>query len=212
MEAVAATSEISQLIEAVSPSMEEVARQLGCDLSTLYRWKNGRSKPRLSAIRFLRSLAGKETSSSVRPARFTFIDLFSGIGGMRMGVEAVGGRCIFSCEWTLCAENLPRELPRWRRSSIPRRHMGCAAGRHPATRSAGRWLSVSAVFDRRCFKKEFTGAAARLRRRGAGQSVLPHPRYPGRTSPRCVFAGEREKPERSRQGQHLSHDNAGSGG
>ena len=42
MEAVAATSEISRLIEAVSPSMEEVARQLGCDLSTLYRWKNGR--------------------------------------------------------------------------------------------------------------------------------------------------------------------------
>jgi len=91
MEAVAATSEISRLIEAVSPSMEEVARQLGCDLSTLYRWKNGRSKPRLSAIRFLRSLAGKENPSSVRPARFTFIDLFSGIGGMRMGIEAVGG-------------------------------------------------------------------------------------------------------------------------
>jgi DNA (cytosine-5)-methyltransferase 1 len=99
MEALAATSEISRLIEAVSPSMEEVARQLGCDLSTLYRWKNGRSKPRSSAIRFLQSLAGKEIPSSPRPARFTFIDLFSGIGGMRMGIEAVGGRCIFSCEW-----------------------------------------------------------------------------------------------------------------
>lgn len=132
MEAVAATSEISRLIEAVSPSMEEVARQLGCDLSTLYRWKNGRSKPRLSAIRFLRFLAGKENPSSVRPARFTFIDLFSGIGGMRMGIEAVGGRCIFSCEWDR-PNDLPRELPRQCRSSVPRRHLGRAAGRHPAT-------------------------------------------------------------------------------
>jgi len=29
---------------------------------------------------------------------FRFIDLFSGIGGLRKGVEAVGGRCVFSCE------------------------------------------------------------------------------------------------------------------
>ena len=29
---------------------------------------------------------------------FTFIDLFSGIGGMRLGLEAMGGRCAFSCE------------------------------------------------------------------------------------------------------------------
>jgi DNA (cytosine-5)-methyltransferase 1 len=99
MEAVAVTAEISRLMEAVSPSMEEVARQLGCDLSTLYRWKNGRSKPRAATVRFLRSLAGNGSRPIPRPARFTFIDLFSGIGGMRMGIEAAGGRCIFSCEW-----------------------------------------------------------------------------------------------------------------
>jgi len=29
---------------------------------------------------------------------FTFVDLFSGIGGMRLGLEAVGGTCLFSCE------------------------------------------------------------------------------------------------------------------
>lgn len=29
---------------------------------------------------------------------FTFVDLFSGIGGMRLGLEAVGGKCLFSCE------------------------------------------------------------------------------------------------------------------
>lgn len=29
---------------------------------------------------------------------FTFIDLFSGIGGFRLGLQRVGGRCLFSCE------------------------------------------------------------------------------------------------------------------
>ncbi len=29
---------------------------------------------------------------------FSFIDLFSGIGGLRIGLESVGGRCVFSCE------------------------------------------------------------------------------------------------------------------
>jgi len=30
---------------------------------------------------------------------FRFIDLFAGIGGIRLGFEGVGGRCVFSSEW-----------------------------------------------------------------------------------------------------------------
>lgn len=35
---------------------------------------------------------------------FTFIDLFAGIGGIRLGLEAVGGRCVFSSEWDKWAQ------------------------------------------------------------------------------------------------------------
>jgi DNA (cytosine-5)-methyltransferase 1 len=40
----------------------------------------------------------------VRKAAFSFIDLFAGIGGMRMGFEAAGGRCAFTSEWNPWAQ------------------------------------------------------------------------------------------------------------
>jgi DNA (cytosine-5)-methyltransferase 1 len=36
---------------------------------------------------------------------FKFIDLFAGIGGIRLGFESVGGECVFSSEWDKFAQN-----------------------------------------------------------------------------------------------------------
>ncbi len=38
------------------------------------------------------------------PCRFNFIDLFAGIGGIRMGFEAIGGHCAFTSEWNTFAQ------------------------------------------------------------------------------------------------------------
>ena len=36
--------------------------------------------------------------------KFKFIDLFAGIGGMRIAFEKAGGECVFSSEWDRFAQ------------------------------------------------------------------------------------------------------------
>ncbi len=40
----------------------------------------------------------------VENPKFTFSDLFAGIGGIRLAFQNVGGRCVFSCEWDRYAQ------------------------------------------------------------------------------------------------------------
>lgn len=40
---------------------------------------------------------------------FKFIDLFAGIGGIRLGFEHVGGECVFSSEWDVHAQKTYKE-------------------------------------------------------------------------------------------------------
>lgn len=38
--------------------------------------------------------------------KFTFIDLFAGIGGIRLGFESAGGQCVFTSEWDEDAQKM----------------------------------------------------------------------------------------------------------
>ena len=46
----------------------------------------------------------KQENGCHQAGEFSFIDLFAGIGGFRLGFEAVGGKCVFTSEWNRFAQ------------------------------------------------------------------------------------------------------------
>lgn len=41
----------------------------------------------------------KKKKNTGKEKKFTFIDLFAGIGGMRIAFDRAGGQCVYSSEW-----------------------------------------------------------------------------------------------------------------
>ncbi len=86
-------------------TQKELAELLGVDARTMRRWQLGETEPPpylADAIR--QRLLPLEPQSRKGNAAFTFIDLFAGIGGIRIGFEAHGGRCVFTSEWNPYAQ------------------------------------------------------------------------------------------------------------
>jgi len=78
-------------------TIEEAAKALGTSLRQVYRYENGECQPPPPVWRLL-DKAGDEDLPPARPS-FRFIDLFAGIGGLRLGFESIGGHCAFTSEW-----------------------------------------------------------------------------------------------------------------
>ena len=83
-------------------TLGDAADLTGYSVRQLQRWEAGAGKPREAAVRVLASMAGSVTAAS--GARFNFIDLFAGIGGIRKGFDAIGGHCVFTSEWNKFAK------------------------------------------------------------------------------------------------------------
>ncbi len=57
----------------------------------------------IKAKRYLNSLF-EDVDKKEFKNEFSFIDLFAGIGGIRIGFEDVGGECVFTSEWDISAQ------------------------------------------------------------------------------------------------------------
>ncbi len=82
-----------------------LAEKLRVDRKTISRWERRTTSCPLYVEPALREiLRGFASNGSPRGSSFTFIDLFAGIGGVRMGFETAGGRCVFTSEWNPWAQ------------------------------------------------------------------------------------------------------------
>jgi DNA (cytosine-5)-methyltransferase 1 len=93
----------TELRQRTGMSVEEVADDLGYSSSTIYRWERGETAPKAAVYRALEVIARFAEKPSFLdadvPSGFRFIDLFAGIGGLRIGFQGIGGHCVFTSEW-----------------------------------------------------------------------------------------------------------------
>ncbi len=86
-------------------NQRELAEALGINARTLRRWVIGETEPPPYAADAIRQRLLPLASAEERSDRdFRFIDLFAGIGGIRMAFEAHGGHCVFTSEWNHYAQ------------------------------------------------------------------------------------------------------------
>ncbi len=75
---------------------------------TLRRWENGESTPSALEYKTIMQFAEKVPFEKTEIAKFKFIDLFAGIGGIRIPFQELGGDCVFTSEWDKFAQKTYR--------------------------------------------------------------------------------------------------------
>lgn len=101
-------------------TLSKLSTKLGVSPKTISRWESGSTAcPKYldSALRDIQQEAVKAPiMKTVQPPKFRFIDLFAGIGGIRIAFESIGGECVFTSEWNKYAQqtyahNFGHDLP-----------------------------------------------------------------------------------------------------
>ena len=79
-------------------TQKELAQLLDKSTKTISRWDKGTTPAPSILIPALKQILsqGRKPDGGYD---FTFVDLFAGIGGIRLGFEAHGGKCVFTSEW-----------------------------------------------------------------------------------------------------------------
>lgn len=97
-------TEFGRLREALGFNYIQAANRLGVSESTARRYESGESTPRPTELEVLRRIVRFNSLATSQGHDFRFIDLFAGIGGLRLGMESIGGRCVFTSEWDKYAQ------------------------------------------------------------------------------------------------------------
>lgn len=93
---------ITQKRQELGLSQKEFALLLGMNENgerTVRGWENGEHRPSPARLKLIENLeANHPLKNNNQNPTFTFIDLFAGIGGIRLPFQELGGKCVFSSE------------------------------------------------------------------------------------------------------------------
>ena len=94
---------IKEKRNAIGLTQKEFAELIGLGTSgdrTVSGWERGEHKPSQTKIRLIEDMDTSVPFRNVsRKNSFEFIDLFAGVGGIRLPFQELGGRCVFTSEW-----------------------------------------------------------------------------------------------------------------
>ena len=85
---------------AIGLSVVEFADYLDTTEGEVHKWESGNSTPTPAKFKLIEAMTECCPYGDAKiHHKFRFIDLFAGIGGMRLPFQELGGNCVFSSEW-----------------------------------------------------------------------------------------------------------------